>query len=498
MARAQAHLVAGRYPQAIGAFRAALGLDPSTMDAYLGMAEALTAQGRHEDAVYELVEAAEASMARDAPDAAMGLYGQAMAIDPSRLDLHLDVAFVEKAIGEHEAAMVRVESLAENYMNEGRTDEAAELMRFVATWGEEDEVEAARDPLWDTTPTHTALISGETVIVRNPLLPELGVPTASLAAPIVSEAARADVVTPPELAAPAPEVAALEVDLDPGLLGVADDPELDMVTQVARAPLPPLNAEPTDTRVETTGDAEPDLETIVHFAMLQLESFEPVKPNTTVAAVEPRPSPRRAATRETPARPTSTASLGQGKFRLTRAPRPDGPKPKTAPSRANPTAASQVRRPGARMEAARPDASRRPGVRTEPARPDASRRPVAATGPARTKAPRRSLAATGPTRAATPRRPLATTGSARPSASRRTATRPTPANHAANNPANNPVVERLRARAGLGDAPTGPRGVRSRPTTPIAVRPAIRTRPEGEEDVTMRFRRPRGTGPAAH
>ncbi|MCA9712443.1 MAG: tetratricopeptide repeat protein, partial [Myxococcales bacterium] len=46
MARASAHLAAGRFSQAIGAYRAALGIDPRALHAHLGLADAMTARGR--------------------------------------------------------------------------------------------------------------------------------------------------------------------------------------------------------------------------------------------------------------------------------------------------------------------------------------------------------------------------------------------------------------------------------------------------------------------
>ncbi|MCA9710268.1 MAG: hypothetical protein KDK70_30795, partial [Myxococcales bacterium] len=83
-----------------------------------------------------------------------------------------------------------------------------------------------------------------------------------------------------------------------------------------------------------------------------------------------------------------------------------------------------------------------------------------------------------------------------PEPSRRAVPRPTPSRSSrplAHVP--NPVVERLRARAGLGDAAGRPRSTRIRATEPIMMRPPLRTRPE--EEVTMRFRRPRGADAAA-
>ena len=184
MARAQAHLAAARFPQAIGAFRAAVSIDPTVVPARLGLADALYAQGRRDEAVEGLVEAAEAFTTRDEHDDALGLIGRAMILAPERLELHLDAAMEEEAMGHREAALTRVEGLADRYMDDGRTEEAAELLRFVAAWGEDDDEEeheeatvereapevVADEPSPEPTPWQAPIITGATVIARNPLL----------------------------------------------------------------------------------------------------------------------------------------------------------------------------------------------------------------------------------------------------------------------------------------------------------------------------------------
>ena len=88
--------------------------------------------------------AAESCTAREDHGAALMLYGKALAVDPMRLELHLDVAMAEAALGRTEAAQSRLEHLAEVYMQAGRTDEAAEVYRCIAGWeGDGEEVEAA-------------------------------------------------------------------------------------------------------------------------------------------------------------------------------------------------------------------------------------------------------------------------------------------------------------------------------------------------------------------
>lgn len=208
MARAHLHFAHARFPQAVGAFRAAVGVDPTAVRAHLGLADALAALGRRGEAVDQLVEAAETFGARDEHEHAISLLGRALAIDPSRMELDVDLAMVEEAMGRHDAAVTRVEGLADRYMDVGRTEEAAELLRFLMSWGDDvEEPEAVEELLADVVhaePVNTALITGDTVIARNPLLHTLEM---------------MPVATVPE-----PEV----------VVAAEPEPELDMVTRVAR------------------------------------------------------------------------------------------------------------------------------------------------------------------------------------------------------------------------------------------------------------------------
>lgn len=162
MARAQAHLAAGRFPEAIGAFRAVLAIDASMLAARLGLADAFVARGQRSFAVDGLVEAAEQCTEHGRHEPALVLYGKAIELAPNRMELQLDMAMVEHAMDRQYAAIDRVEGLAERYMSMGRTDEAAELLRFAASWEEADEGEPTIEELE---------VEEATVVARNPLLP---------------------------------------------------------------------------------------------------------------------------------------------------------------------------------------------------------------------------------------------------------------------------------------------------------------------------------------
>ena len=134
MARAANHLAAGRFPQAIGAYRAVLGIDPGEYQAHVGIAEAEAARGNLEGAMEGLLAAAEAYGEDENYIAALALFGHALGMDPTRLELHLDVAIYESAAGHHAAAIERCEALAEMYVRAGRRDESEEIFRFLASW----------------------------------------------------------------------------------------------------------------------------------------------------------------------------------------------------------------------------------------------------------------------------------------------------------------------------------------------------------------------------
>ncbi len=138
MARAGAHLSAGRIAEAEGAFRAVLSIDPDEHRAHLGLADCACAQGqgqsRVDHAVDRLVEDARAYADRQAMRPAFALLTKALAIAPSRLDLHIDVAELEAADGRSEVAAQRLEKLARTYASAGQHDEAALVLDAAAAF----------------------------------------------------------------------------------------------------------------------------------------------------------------------------------------------------------------------------------------------------------------------------------------------------------------------------------------------------------------------------
>ncbi len=207
--RAQIHLAMGRCPQAIGAYRAATGIDPRSLRAWVGLATALIACDRRAEAIDGIVGAAGVFAHRGDHRDALGLYSKALELDPARIEIHLDIAAVEEAMGKHGAALERVEGLAERYMSQGRTDEAAEILRFVATWGEGEAVSDAPGAASGGPPQPASALavvaksvaphpSPGTTAVTTPTVPHPVSAAASVATPTVSHpvSAAASVVKP--------------------------------------------------------------------------------------------------------------------------------------------------------------------------------------------------------------------------------------------------------------------------------------------------------------
>lgn len=135
LARAGAHLSAGRLAEAEGVFRAVLNIDPEEFRAYLGLADCATGNGRVEHAVELLSEGSAHYAEAGSMRSAFALMTKALAIAPSRLDLHIDVAQLEAADGRAEMAVLRLENLARTYLAAGQEEEAELVLEAAAAFG---------------------------------------------------------------------------------------------------------------------------------------------------------------------------------------------------------------------------------------------------------------------------------------------------------------------------------------------------------------------------
>ncbi|MBX7081326.1 MAG: hypothetical protein K1X88_19145, partial [Nannocystaceae bacterium] len=407
LARASEHMAAGRFAEAAGAFRAVLQIDASEPQAHEGLGHCARARGHNGDAFEHFVRAAGLWRERGEDETALGCYTQAVASDPSQLDVHVDIAELEAAMGRTEQARMRLEGLAENYLAGGRTDDAAAILEFVNQWDDEP---AAPTPVAATvSEPHTIIappigvqvvreletgapapvrdVEGTMVIQTfllmpdgRPFLPGMAPPPA----PVLETRPKTLVPTeaPSDTPAMPPRAAAGLDDEEATALEQIDETSLDDFDATASRPavtsvhedegligddeldgieLPPS---PDDDRVAASREEEPDA--------------------TTVRPSQPRPAPR-------PAAPPSVDAQGRSlaeRLRSTRA--RTGPVATVPAASTGARAGASVVKPGASKPAATPSKpAARPSTTASaststPAKP-AARPAAAATASAATK-----------------------------------------------------------------------------------------------------------------
>ncbi|MEM7156464.1 MAG: tetratricopeptide repeat protein [Myxococcota bacterium] len=496
MARAHEHLASARYAEAAGAFRAVLHIDPNAFHAHFGLADALVARGQFAEAIEGLVNAAESCVAQDDHAAALTLYGKALGIDPTRLELHLDVAMAEAALGRDEAAYTRLENLAETYMQAGRTDEAAEMYRFLTSWDEEREAEeaeaeadaeahdeadyaqapveaAAPEPAAPVEPAAPAaggvpgpIASEHTVMVPTILI----TPDGQLLQMAIDRQPSAPVPLPKDdTIPPVPEALIEAAHSRPIVLDDTSGIEQVEGTVVAFPPPPPELTE--EAKAAAPEVSREDLEEAVSVAMENLAQLEELEEQAETVILTRPLLPRRKKIvwkDESAAAAAPTPTAKPGKLRIDRAPRPKPTSPKPSAAAPSPGPASPV--------GSKPSAPAKGPLRIGKSGPGKARvkplpRPASAATqnkPAATPTPKRPL----PQRAA-PARPAATPSPERPAATPRPRPRPRPrpastAKPAPRTPAaapspkptrpDNPLVQRLRRRAGLNKEQAQARG----------------------------------------
>ncbi|MBC8066932.1 MAG: tetratricopeptide repeat protein, partial [Deltaproteobacteria bacterium] len=131
LARASEHLAAGRLAEAAGAFKAALQIDPNETQAHLGLAQCAVGRGQHDVAFEHFSRTAQLLRERGANDDALSCYGYAVSSDPQRIDIHVDIAELELEMGRREAALARLDGLAEAYVLADREDDAVAILEFM-------------------------------------------------------------------------------------------------------------------------------------------------------------------------------------------------------------------------------------------------------------------------------------------------------------------------------------------------------------------------------
>ena len=136
LVRAATHLAQGSYAEAAGAYRAVLSIDPNEHRAYLGLADCAVGRGAIDEAVEELVGMAQDFAERGLLPPAFSLMTKALAVDPARLELHIDVAELEASAGRLDMAIARLQNLARVYEAAGKDDEAVAVLEAAVAFDE--------------------------------------------------------------------------------------------------------------------------------------------------------------------------------------------------------------------------------------------------------------------------------------------------------------------------------------------------------------------------
>lgn len=349
LVRARTHVAQGRLNEAVGAYRAVLAIEPERLDAQLELAATRVALGDLTGAVDELLLMASEHVEAERHVEAMSAFGRALGLDPSRSEIHLDVAFVESAMGRHDAAVSRIEALADGYMNAGRTEEAAELLRFLSTWADADDERAT------LIPTRTETVVCATVLIR---------PDGTLLMPTGDAAAAPERTVRRAVSGP---IVLDELDAE-DLDAIEIEPDPDGTTKILVVPPPPRASEiPTVPRTDPQPLAASPGQRTIPFGL-------PMGPANRRSARRPSVASPSSAT------PTKARTDEGGratpkrvaKFRLERAPRPGAPRSAAADSKPRPAAPTATVKPSPKrgtVMVARPPTMRAKAPRHVVARP---------------------------------------------------------------------------------------------------------------------------------
>lgn len=515
LARASEHLASGRVAEAAGAYRAVLQIDATEPQAHAGLGHCAFMRGQYREAYGHFVKAASLWREREEPLAALGCYTHAVASDPSELDVHIEIAELEAELGHADAARMRLEGLAENYLAQGRADDAVAILEFVNSWEDlpapAPAAEPARAPepatfAHDTEPHHSfvpqVIQDNEgTMVISTFLLRPDGLPLTGFGAVPTQPDVQAPVEPPSRVAtlaaAPEPEADA------PGEPSWAPQPTFDDdIDNTAtrwtpvRGPHPVVDA---DAEADAEADAQAEDDSLADGLLdagelddLQLPDELMGDPIEDREATTVRPIPMAAMPPRQPAPPSRDAQGRTLAERLrstrARAAAPTAPHATTSAPRAGAAQAggatrttestargrpTAVGKPASTASATRP-ASNTPAPRASA--PASASRPTAAASKPSAAAPARATTA-APVRGGAPaaRGPSAPVPTARPGSAARSA--PTPA------------------------ANTAPRGSTARAGTPQpaarAPAPAARATPQPAARASTPTRAPTPTKPAA-
>jgi hypothetical protein len=146
LSRAAHFFSLSRFADAARVYQEAVSIAPKDPRSLAGLAEAMFAIGAPHLGIPRLIDLAGVYAETQFHDAALAVYDRVLGLSPDRLELHLDMAQVEREADRAGQATQRLERLAEVYLELGLTEEAAEICRFVSTCdGVDPSAEEARE-----------------------------------------------------------------------------------------------------------------------------------------------------------------------------------------------------------------------------------------------------------------------------------------------------------------------------------------------------------------
>lgn len=255
--------------------RFALSTDPDSVRGHLLLARLRTRRGERDAAVDELIDSARrlASGRVEDPRPPYAMFGGALALDPGRLDLHVDLARLQAASDDVPGAQARLVQLSALYVDAGRHEDARDVLAVASGWDPQSSVAGVIDtaaPIEESIPILLEEVEEDDVPQPVPT-PARRPAAATICTPTLLRSADGSVI-PNQDAVPAPALTArrrravtstictptlmrdAQGELVPNQAGVPKPP---VGRGRARVPRPRVPAPPTDRPCVRAGSGRP-------------------------------------------------------------------------------------------------------------------------------------------------------------------------------------------------------------------------------------------------
>ncbi len=130
--KAEKYAAKGQHDKAAREYRSVVDDDPKDIRAWLMLADCLVRCGNKSEAVDRYLKVAESYAGQKQPQKAVAVYRQVLNLDPSRLDVQMRVAGLNRMLGRIPDAVAGYELVAQAQMQTGHTKEALNAYRLAA------------------------------------------------------------------------------------------------------------------------------------------------------------------------------------------------------------------------------------------------------------------------------------------------------------------------------------------------------------------------------